>query len=280
MRNILIHRKKRILWGGDDLSGYNPNGVNWNNSTTLTQSYAPTKPADILSAEKKYNIKTNPNQNINNIDQTLGKDLNLQNNKPNSSDIAGKIGGYAQIAEAGIGGAINGANNWDKGKVQTQEGQFKFAQNQANDVSQTYSAGQTKLNTLSRTGAAASAKDLKTHKGWKNILGSTASGAMAGASVGGIWGAAIGGAVGLIGSSIGEILGKKKRKKEAEQLAEQKKAADYAIDYYNSKQAEQLASANDNAAKVQADQNRQSVLALAAYGGRLKRNYLLSKRNF
>ena len=286
MKNILL-RKKKYFWPGGITNTYNTTTNSWNFGKLQQPNFN-----DNLLSNSNQNSKYGLNEdfskmdNIQSFQNRTGVDLgkssndNILSKTKAGSDIAGKIGGYAQIAEAGIGGAINGSNNWDKGKVQTQEGQFKFAENQANDVSQTYSAGQTKLNTLSRTGAAASAKDLKTHKGWKNILGSTASGAMAGASVGGIWGAAIGGAVGLIGSSIGEIFGARKRKREAEKLAEQKKAADYAIDYFNSRQAEQLASANDNAAKVQAQQNRQSVLALAAYGGRLKRNYLLSKRNF
>jgi outer membrane lipoprotein SlyB len=125
---------------------------------------------------------------------------------------------------------------------------------------------------------------LKTHKGWKNVLNTTGKGAAAGSTIGsaimpGI-GTAIGAAAGAIiggaAAGIGEWFGAKKRKRKAEELAERKKEADYAIAYHNSRQAEQLESANDNAAKAQADLNRRNVLALAAYGGKLKRrNYLI-----
>ena len=136
---------------------------------------------------------------------------------------------------------------------------------------------------LNKTGPAATANDLKTHKGWKNVLSTTGKGAAAGATLGSIIpgvgsaiGAAAGAVIGGIASGIGELFGARKRKKRAKELAEAKRAADYDVDYYNSKQAEQLASANDQAAKIQADENRRNVLALAAFGGRLKRNYLLN----
>lgn len=233
----------------------------------------------MIRLQPQTQIPTNQFSNIN-MQHVEGVPKENMFGSTSSNDIMGKVGGYVQVAEAGIGGAINGANNWNKGQVETEKNTFKSTENEANNVAQQYSAGQTQMNILSKTGPASSANDLKTHKGWKNILGSTGKGAMAGASVGGIWGAAIGGAIGLIGSSIGEIFGRRKRKREAEKLAQMKKESDFAIDYHNSKQAEQLASANDQAAKVQADENRRSVLALAAYGGRLKRkNYLINNRH-
>lgn len=221
-------------------------------------------------------IDTNYKKNINNTPKTGGM------------DVGGIVSGGIQLAETAYEGVENGKNNWDKGKVQTQEGQFKNVNEEANAVGQSYSAGQNKLNLLSRTGAAASAKDLKTHAGWKNVLGTTGKGAAMGASLGtmvmpGI-GTAIGTAAGaIIGSAaagIGELFGARKRKREAERLAQLKREADFAVAYHNSRQAEQLASANDQAAKIQADQNRQSVLALAAFGGRrTRKNYLLKKHS-
>lgn len=179
-----------------------------------------------------------------------------------------------------------GKNNYDKGKADTQEGMFNENRKQAENVGQAYTAGHTQLNYMSRNGASASAKDLKTTKGWKNVLGATGKGAALGNSIGtmimpGI-GTAIGTAAGAVFgaaiSGIGEWIGARRRKKEAEKLARLKRESDHSINYYNSRQAEQLASANDNAAKAIADQNRQSVLNLVAYGGRLnRRNYLLNK---
>lgn len=201
---------------------------------------------------------------------TMPKQNNFLQNAGNN------IAGYAQVAQAGIQGAMNGINNTDKGKHDTVMGTMNQQMNDANNVSQSYTAGQD-VNTLSKTGAANTANGLKTHKGWVNILGSTVTGALAGAKVGGVWGAAIGGAIGLVGSSIGEIFGRRKRKKQEEEERQKKMQADYAIDYYNDKQFEQLASANDQAAKVTADQNRTSTLALMAYGGR-KNNYLISNK--
>lgn len=276
MRNVLLNKRKKRYLAFGDLTGNNPNEIDWTNAGNTFNGNTQTvsnKPQSVLDEEKRWNFKTAPIQNSNNLfKQTTNV---LTTDKP-KTDWSGKISGGLQIAEAGIGGAINGSTNWDKGKVQTQEGQFNFANNQANNVSQSYTAGQNKLNLLSRVGSAATADDLKTHKGWTNILGSTAKGAMAGASMGGAYGAIIGGAVGLIGSSLGELFGRDKREKEARRLKELQKEADYAIAYHNSRQAEQLASANDNAAKAQADLNRRNVLALAAYGGKLKRrNYLI-----
>lgn len=278
MRNVLLNKRKKRFYlpgGITDLVGNNPNQTDWINAgnTFDNTKTVPTKPQSVLDEEKKWNIKTDPIQNSNNLSKQTTNVLTTDKPK---TDWSGKISGGLQIAEAGIGGAINGSNNWNKGKVHTQEGQYNFINNQANNVSQSYTAGQNKLNLLSRVGSAATADDLKTHKGWTNILGSTAKGAMAGASMGGAYGAIIGGAVGLIGSSLGELFGRDKREKEARRLKELQKEADYAVAYHNSRQAEQLASANDNAAKAQADLNRRNVLALVAYGGKLKRrNYLI-----
>lgn len=203
------------------------------------------------------------------------------------TDVGGIIGGALQLGETAYSGASIGSNNLDQGKLATQKGQFDFSSQQASNVAQTYSAGQNQLNLLSKTGPAATAQDLKTHKGWKNVLGTTGKGAAVGASLGSIVpgigtaiGAAAGAVIGGIASGIGELFGARKRKKRAKELAEAKRAADYDVDYYNSRQAEQLASANDQAAKIQADENRRSALALAAYGGRLKRkNYLINNRH-
>lgn len=277
MRNVLLNKRKKRFYlpgGITDLVGNNPNQTDWINAgnTFDNTQTVPTKPQSVLDEEKRWNIKYDP---IQKPDNPIASETTQTPSAP-KTDWSGKISGGLQIAEAGIGGAINGSNNWNKGKVQTQEGQYNFINNQANNVSQSYTAGQNKLNLLSRVGSAATADDLKTHKGWTNILGSTAKGAMAGASMGGAYGAIIGGAVGLIGSSLGELFGRDKREKEARRLKELQKEADYAVAYHNSRQAEQLASANDNAAKAQADSNRRSVLALAAYGGKLKRrNYLI-----
>lgn len=273
MRNVLLNKRKKRYLAFGDLTGNNPNETDWTNAgnTFDNTQTTPTKPQSVLDEEKRWNIKYDP---IQKPDNPIASETTQTPSAP-KTDWSGKISGGLQIAEAGIGGAINGSTNWNKGNVQTQEGQFNFANNQANNVSQSYTAGQNKLNLLSRVGSAATADDLKTHKGWTNILGSTAKGAMAGASFG-PYGAIIGGAVGLVGSSLGELFGKEKREKEAKRLKELQKEADYAVAYHNSRQAEQLASANDNAAKAQADLNRRNVLALAAYGGKLKRrNYLI-----
>lgn len=196
-----------------------------------------------------------------------------------SDKIGSMTGPYGQVANAAVQGFIGGATNYDKGKAETEINTMKETERQANNISQQYTAGQNQLNTLKRTGTVYGQKDLKTGKGWKNVLGATASGAMAGAAIGGPWGALIGGAIGAAGAGIGSIFGRKKRDKLAEQMKNAKRNEDYAVDYYNSKQAEQLQSANDNAAKVIADQNRQSVLNLVAYGGKLRRNCLIGKRN-
>ena len=196
-----------------------------------------------------------------------------------SDKIGSMTGPYGQVANAAVQGFIGGATNYDKGKAETEINTMKETERQANNISQQYTAGQNQLNTLKRTGTVYGQKNLKTGKGWKNVLGATASGAMAGAAIGGPWGALIGGAIGAAGAGIGSIFGRKKRDKLAEQMKNAKRNEDYAVDYYNSKQAEQLQSANDNAAKVIADQNRQSVLNLVAYGGKLRRNCLIGKRN-
>lgn len=196
-----------------------------------------------------------------------------------SNKIGSMTGPYGQVANAAVQGFIGGATNYDKGKAETEINTMKETERQANNISQQYTAGQNQLNTLKRTGTVYGQKKLKTGKGWKNVLGATASGAMAGAAIGGPWGALIGGAIGAAGAGIGSIFGRKKRDKLAEQMKNAKRSEDYAVDYYNSKQAEQLQSANDNAAKVEADRNRQSILNLVAYGGKLKRNCLIGKRN-
>lgn len=196
-----------------------------------------------------------------------------------SDKIGSMTGPYGQVANAAVQGFIGGATNYDKGKAETEINTMKETERQANNISQQYTAGQNQLNTLKRTGTVYGQKNLKTGKGWKNVLGATASGAMAGAAIGGPWGALIGGAIGAAGAGIGSIFGRKKRDKLAEQMKNAKRSEDYAVDYYNLKQAEQLQSANDNAAKVEADRNRQSILNLVAYGGKLKRNYLIGKRN-
>lgn len=196
-----------------------------------------------------------------------------------SNKIGSMTGPYGQVANAAVQGFIGGATNYDKGKAETEINTMKETERQANNISQQYTAGQNQLNTLKRTGTVYGQKKLKTGKGWKNVLGATASGAMAGAAIGGPWGALIGGAIGAAGAGIGSIFGRKKRDKLAEQMKNAKRSEDYAVDYYNSKQAEQLQSANDNAAKVEADKNRQSILNLVAYGGKLKRNCLIGKRN-
>lgn len=188
-----------------------------------------------------------------------------------------KASAWGKVAEVGVQGAMNGAKNTDQGKHDTTMGVLRQNESDANNVNQAYTAGQ-ELRLMGRNPSTNTANSLKTHKGWKNILSSTASGAMAGAAAGGganPYTAIAGAAIGLIGSSLGEIFGRRKRKKMAEQEAEQKRASDYAVDYYNSKQAEQLASANDNTAHSIANQNRYSVFGLMARGG--KRNCLTNK---
>ena len=205
---------------------------------------------------------------------------NLNTFKAVSDKIAEQTGPYGQVVNAAVSGFVGGATNYDKGKADTQINLMKEQEKQANNVAQQYTAGQNKLNLMNKKGTAYRQNQLKTGKVWKNVLGATASGAAAGAAIGGPWGALIGGAIGAAGAGIGSILGRKKREKSEKQMAEAKRNEDYAVDYYNSMQAEQLNSANDNAAKVIADQNRQSILNLVAYGGKLRRkNVLLNKRN-
>ena len=195
-----------------------------------------------------------------------------------------KLGGNGDKVSAAADGVmaitqsvVDGANNIDKGKHEETMNAMQNNRLEAeNNMNQSYSAGQ-ELNLMGRGVGANSAKDLKAHKGWKNILGATAAGATAGLTIGGPWGAAIGGAVGLIGSSIGEIFGAKKRRKAEREERERKADQDYAIKEYNQRQASLLESANENANKVTAEENRTSVLGLMAYGGRRK-NYLINNR--
>ena len=185
---------------------------------------------------------------------------------------------YSQIANAAISGFNTGSKNTNQGMYDTSIGLAEKTANDASNVTNTYTAGQNTLNLMSRIGdGPVTARDLRTHKGWKNILGSTATGALAGAKIGGAWGAAIGGAIGLAGAGIGELIGWKKRKKQAEEMNRAKQEANFSVDYYNSKQAEQLMSANDNAAHSMANQNRYSVLGLMARGGR--RNCLINNKH-
>ena len=210
------------------------------------------------------------------------------------ADVGGAITGGLQLVQASAEGAAIGANNLNEQKKA--EGQASIdAANQnskmAEDVSQSYSAGQ-KINYLTAKDIhAKTAKELKDHKGWKNVLGTTGKGAAAGAMIGSVVpgigtaiGAAAGAVIGSAAAGIGELFGWRKRKKEAErqkrEAEEARKRQAFAVDYYNQKQTEQLASANDNAAKVQANLNRRSVLNLVAYGGRTNRkNYLIDRRN-
>lgn len=188
-----------------------------------------------------------------------------------------KLSGAIGVANAGIQGFMTGSKNNNTGLRDTIVGTNNSIEDMANGVSNTYTAG-SGLNLMKKNDdGLKTAKDFKTHKGWKNVLGSTAAGAMAGAKMGGAWGAAIGGAIGLAGAGIGELIGWKKRKKQAEEANRAKLEADYSVDYYNSKQAEQLQSANDNAAHSMANQNRYSVLGLMARGGR--RNCLINNKH-
>lgn len=259
MKNILLRKKKYFGDGGND---------------------------GIIRLQPQSQIPTSQFSNVN-MQHVAG--VPKKGIFKNGTDVGGIIGGALfQLGETAYSGASIGSNNLDQGKLATQKGQFDFSSQQASNVGQTYSAGQNQLNLLSKTGPAATAQDLKTHKGWKNVLGTTGKGAAVGSTIGsaimpGIGtaiGAAAGAILGGVASGIGELFGARKRKKRAEELAKQKRATDYDVDYYNSKQAEQLASANDQAAKIQADENRRNVLALAAYGGRLKRkNYLINNRH-
>lgn len=211
------------------------------------------------------------------LDDNPTDPLSKDNSKKNDFDFnkfMNKASDWGNVAQVGVQGAMVGLNNTNQGMHDTTMGVFQKQKSDANNVSKSYSAGQ-QINLLNDSTGINSANNLKTHKGWKNILGSTASGALAGASVGGAWGAVAGAAIGLVGSTVGEILGKRKRQKQEEQEKLEKQKTDYAIDYYNDKQFEQLASANNQAAKVTADQNRTSTLALMAYGGK-RNNFLIN----
>ena len=230
----LLYRKKKYFWPGgslDSLEGTRPN-------------------------DKLLNPPQVQNEVLENPLYKQPKDFSKLTGAYNK--VSENFDSYSGIVKAGVNGALTGANNQDKGKHDTAMNTMKQQEKDAADVLRGYTAGQN-VNLLKKSYPANSAKDLKNHKGWKNILGSTASGAMAGATIGGgfnPYGAAIGAVVGLIGSSVGEIFGARKRRKQAEQEAEQQRNTNYAIDYYNNKQFEQLESANDQAAKNTADLNR------------------------
>lgn len=291
MKNLLLH-KKRYFEIGRLISPYqtsfNFQQIPKSFNSGLTPTYNP-------YANQNQNFKYGLNsdyssmdkfQSFNNRTGNLASKVNYtstQNQPKNNflnSNATQLLGTGVQMAGVVAEGISNGKNNVNNGLYDTQKGQFDFTSEQASNVEQSYSAGQNQLNLRSKTGPAATAKDLKTHKGFTNILGSTTSGAIAGSTFGPI-GTIIGGAVGLLGSSIGEMFSKNKREKEAERLRQAKLDADYAVEYHNNRQAEQLASANEQYAKIQADENRRNVLALAAFGGRLRRkNYLLENKYF
>lgn len=207
----------------------------------------------------------------------------------NANQFVNKYGtalqGAVELGQTVAEGFKTGKNNTNQGMYDTSIGVSDATEKEANNVTNTYTAGQNTMNLMSRTGRGpVKARDLKTHKGWKNILGSTGKGAMAGATmasvlpgIGTIAGGIVGGVAGLIGSSVGELFGLFKRKKQAKEINRAKQEADYSVDYYNSKQAEQLQSANDNAAHSMANQNRYSVLGLMARGGR--RNCLINNKH-
>jgi len=213
------------------------------------------------------------------------------------NDAAAKISPYAAAAKAaidiGIDSYKSGASNFNKGKAKSTLNILKENEKQANNVIQSYTAGQTDLDTITRFDSGIySQKDLKTGSDAKNVglstLKGTGMGAAAGATlgtvvpgignvVGTVAGAIIGGTIGLVSSGIGAISGKNKRERERKKISTAQNSQDFAVDYHNWQQASQLESANNNAAQVQNNQVRQNVLSLVAFGGKLNRkNYLLS----
>lgn len=255
MVNILCNKRKRYFFPGGETDT-----AKYENDLKL----APDLNKSLAGYQPVTATNTTQLQNSNGVMNNLG----------NAMD---KASAWGKVAEVGVQGAMTGAKNTNQGMHDTSIGVSKETSNDASNVSNAYTAG-SQMKLMSKTGNFVNAKDLKTHKGWKNILGSTVSGAAAGAAGGGAnpYTAAAGAIIGLVSSSVGEIFGNRKRKKQAEEMNRLKTEADYAVDYYNSKQAEQLQSANDNAAHSMANQNRYSVLGLMAKGGR--RNCLINTK--
>lgn len=298
MKNLLLRKRRYFEVGGltsPYQTSFNFQQLPKSFNSGLTQTY---NPYANLNQNFKYGLNSDYSsmdkfQSFNNRTGNSASKVNYtttQNQPKNNflnSNASQLLGTGVQMAGVIAEGISNGKNNVNNGLYDTQKGQFDFTNEQASNVGQSYSAGQTQLNLLSKTGPAATAKDLKTHKGWKNVLGTAGKGAAIGATVGNLIpipgvgaliGGAVGGVIGAAAAGIGELFGKKKRERRAQQLAEAKRAVDYDVDYYNSRQAEQLASANDQAAKIQADNIRRSAMALAAFGGKLRRkNYLLNR---
>ena len=295
-RNILYTGKKRYYWPGGPTDKLDPY---WKPPTSIGE----VNMFDVNSNRKyglnnDFSINTNNNRKYGlNFDFTknetgkygidTGSSVNLGQDKLNKANKFGTaIQGAIQLGQTAVNGLKTGNNNTNQGMYDTSIGVSDATEKDANNVTNTYTAGMNQMNLMSKTGNGnVSARDLKTHKGWKNILGSTGKGAAAGASVGSVIlpgmgtvvGGVIGGVVGGIASGIGELFGWRKRKKQAEEMNRKKREADYAVDYYNSKQAEQLQSANDNAAHSMANQNRYSILGLMARGGR--RNCLINNKH-
>lgn len=309
MKNYLL--QKRYFKGGGITLPYNSSVTNFLNQNQFNRSFN-------SGLNNSYNPYANSNQNAkyglndnfssmdvfqafnnktgNSVTDTKFNPLSIPQ-QSSFKQTLGKIGNginaampYVQAAQQAVNLGIDsyktGASNNDIGKANYVIGTLKGSEQQANNVAQSYSAGQTEFNTMDKLSSGISSqKDLKTGKDWKNVLGSTGKGAGIGASAGTMIMPGIGTAIGAIGgaligglsSGIGAIFAKNKRKKEAEKAQISERNQNYAVDYFNSKQAEQLQSANDNAAKAQANQIRSSVLSLVAFGGKLNRkNYLLS----
>lgn len=290
--NILCkNRKKKLFFPGGPLNTdwnvYEHTSLNVPNSLYDKNPYAKIgRNSDFSKNENaKYGMNSdytfNENAKIGGVGTGGGSVTDLTGGEGkgfNLGNAMDKASAWGKVAEVGVQGAMTGAKNTNQGMYDTSIGVSKETSNDASNVSNAYTAG-SQMKLMSKTGNFVNAKDLKTHKGWKNILGSTASGAMAGAAAGGganPYTAAAGAVIGLVGSTVGEIFGNRKRKKQAEEMNRLKTDADYAVDYYNSKQAEQLQSANDNAAHSMANQNRYSVLGLMAKGGR--RNCLINTK--
>ena len=266
-KNIIV-RKRKYLGLGDEMDV--SEGIYGRIENPTVQMTSTSTPAginigaanDIINQNKEIGFKGNVLKGMDKVSAGMGK-----------------ANGYIETAKTVVNGFTTGAKNTNKGLYDSTIEEAKGIQQNANDVNKTYQGGENQLNLLKRgPQEKLTAKDLKTHKGWVNILGTTASAAMSGAKVGGVYGAVIGGVAGLVGSSLGEIFGWKKRKKQAREINNARQDANYAVDYYNSKQAEQLTSANENAAHSIANENRRSVLGLMAHGGRMNRkNVLIGK---